>query len=87
MSLTKLSLDGNTVIKFLPARESLVSDVPDGDGKTANLSLQCVHRNIANSSINSQEKYWLKTRFFELQDLYTKGTIFCKSYVLGADHI
>ncbi len=33
MSLTKLSLAGN---KLFPARESLVSDVPAGDGKTAN---------------------------------------------------
>jgi hypothetical protein len=39
MSLTKLSLDGNTV--FLP-RESLVSDIPAGDGKMANLFLQCM---------------------------------------------
>ncbi len=37
MSLTKLSLAGNTVIKLFPARESLVSDIPAGDGKLANL--------------------------------------------------
>jgi hypothetical protein len=35
MSLTKLSLNGNILI--IPARESLVSDIPAGDGKTANL--------------------------------------------------
>jgi hypothetical protein len=35
MSLTKLSLAGNNVI--IPARESLVSDIPAGDGQTANL--------------------------------------------------
>ncbi len=35
MSLTKLSLAG--IIKFFPARESLVSDIPAGDGKTADL--------------------------------------------------
>ncbi len=29
------------IIKLFPARESLVSDTPAGDGKTANLSLQC----------------------------------------------
>jgi hypothetical protein len=39
MSLTKLSWPG--IIKIVPARESLVSDIPAGDGKTANLFLQC----------------------------------------------
>jgi hypothetical protein len=29
------------IIKLFPARESLVSDIPAGDGKTANLFLQC----------------------------------------------
>jgi hypothetical protein len=29
------------IIKLFPARESLVSDTPAGDGKTANLFLQC----------------------------------------------
>jgi hypothetical protein len=29
------------IIKLFPARESLVSDVPAGDGKIANLFLQC----------------------------------------------
>ncbi len=28
--------------KLFPARESLVSDIPAGDGKTANLLLQCM---------------------------------------------
>jgi hypothetical protein len=35
MSLTKLPMAG--IIKFFPARESLVSDIPAGDGKTRNL--------------------------------------------------
>jgi hypothetical protein len=39
MSLTKLSLAKN--IHILPARESLVSDIPAGDGKIVNLFLQC----------------------------------------------
>jgi hypothetical protein len=38
MSLTKLSLAAG-LIKLFPARESLVSDIPAGDGKTANLFL------------------------------------------------
>ncbi len=40
MLLTKLS-QACGVIKLFPARESLVSDIPAGDGKTANLFLQC----------------------------------------------
>jgi hypothetical protein len=30
-------------IKLFPARESLLSDIPAGDGKAANLFLQCSH--------------------------------------------
>jgi hypothetical protein len=40
MSLTKLSLTGNNLI-ITAARESLVSDIPAGDGKNYNLFLQC----------------------------------------------
>ncbi len=40
MSLTKLSLAGK-VIKLFPAMESLVIDIPAGDGKIINLFLQC----------------------------------------------
>jgi hypothetical protein len=39
MSLAKLSLAGNNFI--LPGLESLVSDIPAGDGKIANIFLQC----------------------------------------------
>jgi hypothetical protein len=42
MSLTKLSLDGNTLIIPSQARETLVSDIPAGDGKNDNLFLQCI---------------------------------------------
>jgi hypothetical protein len=35
MSRTKLSLAGD--IKFFPSRESLISDIPAGDEKIANL--------------------------------------------------
>jgi len=38
MSLTKLSLARNNLfINLFPAMESLVSDIPDGDGEIANL--------------------------------------------------
>jgi hypothetical protein len=37
--LTKLS---QGTIKLFPARESLVSDIPAGDGKMANHFLQCI---------------------------------------------
>jgi hypothetical protein len=50
MSLTKLSLAGNSYSKLFPAkesllfptRESLVSDISAGDGKTDKLFLQCI---------------------------------------------
>ncbi len=45
MSLTKLSLGGNNSI-FL-SRESLVSDIPAGDGKMVNLFLKCTNVNLA----------------------------------------
>jgi hypothetical protein len=34
MSLNKLSLAENIYMYILPARESLVSDIPAGDGKS-----------------------------------------------------
>jgi hypothetical protein len=40
MSLTKLSLGGKKT-KLFPPRKSLISDIPAGDGKTANSFLQC----------------------------------------------
>jgi hypothetical protein len=40
MSLNKLSSPG--IIKLFPARESLVSDIPAGDGKNDNLFSQCI---------------------------------------------
>jgi hypothetical protein len=49
MSLTKLSLGGKNLYKtsLFPPRESLVSDIPAGDGKMANLFLQCVGADTA----------------------------------------
>jgi hypothetical protein len=44
MSPTKLSLAGNNLITVFPARESLVSDIPAGDAKIANLFIQCAIR-------------------------------------------
>jgi hypothetical protein len=43
MSLTKLSLGGNNdvIYKLFPPRESLVSDIPAGDGNIEKLFLQC----------------------------------------------
>jgi hypothetical protein len=43
MSLTKLSLDGDydVIYKFFLHRESLVSDIPAGDGNIEKLFLQC----------------------------------------------
>jgi hypothetical protein len=43
MSLTKLSLGGNydVIYKLFPPRESLVSDIPAGDGNIEKLFLRC----------------------------------------------
>ncbi len=43
MSLTKLSLGGNydVIYKLFPPRESLVSDIPDGDWNIEKLFLSC----------------------------------------------
>jgi hypothetical protein len=43
MSLTKLSLGGNNdvIYKLFPPRESLVSDIPAGDGNIEKHFLQC----------------------------------------------
>jgi len=38
---TKPSWDWNCMGTLFPARESLVSDIPAGDGKIATLFLQC----------------------------------------------
>jgi hypothetical protein len=44
ISLTKLSLGGNNdvIFKLFPPRESLVSDIPAGDGNIEKLFLQCM---------------------------------------------
>jgi hypothetical protein len=43
MSLAKLSLGGNNdvIYKIFPPRESLVSDIPAGDGNIEKLFLPC----------------------------------------------
>jgi hypothetical protein len=45
MSLTKLSLGGNNYViyKLFPPRESLVSDIPAGDGNIEKLFLRCIY--------------------------------------------
>ncbi len=43
MSVTKLSLGGNNdvIYKLFPPKESLVSDIPAGDGNIEKLFLRC----------------------------------------------
>ncbi len=43
MSLTKLALDGNNdvIYKLFPPRESLVNDIPAGDGNIKKFFLRC----------------------------------------------
>ncbi len=45
MSLAKLSLGGNNlyVMSLFPPRESLVSDIPAGDGNIEKLFLRCIY--------------------------------------------
>jgi hypothetical protein len=75
MSLTKLSLDGNNFFLF-PYRKRLVSDIPAGSGKTANLFLQCIALVVKSSyctvktretaSVNYRAPTWLD--FYGLSD-------------------
>jgi hypothetical protein len=48
MSLTKLSLGGKNDVMYtlFPPRESLVSDIPAGDGNIEKLFLQCIMANV-----------------------------------------
>jgi hypothetical protein len=48
MLLTKLSLGGNNdvIYKIFPPRESLVSDIPAGDGNIEKLFLQCAYEQV-----------------------------------------
>jgi hypothetical protein len=39
--VTNQTKPGRAIINLFPARESLVGDIPAGDGKIANLFLQC----------------------------------------------
>ncbi len=39
--------------KLFPARESLVSDIPAGDGKSNNLFLQCTVNGVKDSRLNT----------------------------------
>jgi len=46
--------------KLFPARESLVSDIPAGDGNTLNLVLQCTEAGFVKSFLNiSTIKFFL----------------------------
>ncbi len=65
------------IIYLFPARESLVSDIPSGDGKTTNLFLQCTSStclmsgpNLMNhvGSVSSwwyQEGFWLVNKKYQ----------------------
>ncbi len=78
MSFTKLSMGGNNdvIYKLFPPRESLVSDIPAGDGNIEKLFLQCIYkkkmmRNYCDRSVN----YWAnssKVSEFELQGFWVK---------------
>jgi hypothetical protein len=42
------------ILKLFPARESLVGDIPAGDGKIANLFLQCMLELTKTSHVDSK---------------------------------
>jgi hypothetical protein len=54
MSLTKLSLGGNNdvIYKLFPPRESLVSDIPAGDGNIEKLFLRCRDCSVLKAGIS-----------------------------------
>jgi hypothetical protein len=58
MSLTKLSLDGNNLYmtSLFPPRESLVSDIPAGDGNIEKLFLRCI-RNACTFLSSERSRY------------------------------
>jgi hypothetical protein len=62
MSLTKLSLGGNydVIYKLFLPRESLVSDIPAGDGNIENLFLRC---NMVAVFVNSFIMYCTKSGY------------------------
>jgi hypothetical protein len=64
MSITKLSLNGNNLI--IPG-QSLVSDIPAGDGKNDSLILQCI------SFLRAYRCVWDETLFLKEGDLYYMG--------------
>jgi hypothetical protein len=59
-------------IKLLPARESLVSDIPAGDGKTANLFLQCTGGYYRRCSCHQQ---WINRQCHGIDENPGKGLI------------
>jgi hypothetical protein len=77
MSLTKLSLAGNN----FPARESLVSDIPVGDGKTAKLfySVSCTylyrggHPRCLHLSVPKHRRHWPTLESFSLCKIATNS--------------
>jgi hypothetical protein len=44
------------IFKLNPARESLVSDIPAGDGKIVNLFLQCNNKQEGSGDATGEEK-------------------------------
>jgi hypothetical protein len=78
--------------KLFPARGSLVSDIPSGDGKTANLFLQCTAVNgiLTNNDISTYSKHplfiilWIWMGSFErtLTDIVMHCHSFKRSRIL-----
>ncbi len=71
MSLTKLPWPG--IIKLFPARESLVSDIPAGNGKNDNLFFTVYARDKVHSAgrVNVTYKDNVKTHIMNIEYLTT----------------
>jgi hypothetical protein len=66
-----MSLTWPEIIKLFPARESLVSDIPAGDGKNENLFLQCT---VCMCSELYKLSYYCCLHSSELYSLYNNIT-------------
>jgi hypothetical protein len=74
MPLTKLSLAGNYLI--FPTRESLVIDIPAGDGKIDNPFLQCNKlqmKEIRKASLISLVPAWHMVNWSQTREIYAEN--------------
>jgi hypothetical protein len=59
LDVTNQTLPGRELLKIIPGQESLVSDIPVGDGKNDNLPFFTVYSHFAYLSLNLELKEWM----------------------------